>query len=134
MRLVAELRGAGIAHGDLQHANVLVTPRGYLKLVGYDGMCVPALRGRPNLETGLAPYQHPQRNEHTRLSANLDHFSALVIYVALRALAASPSLWSRYIEQSGYDKLLFRSEDFRDPDQSALYRDLLRSPDAAVRD
>lgn len=134
LRLVDELTAARIAHCDLQHANVLVTPRGYLKLVDYDGMCVPALAGRRNLETGLAPYQHPQRNEQTLLSTNLDHFSALVIYVALRALAADTSLWARYVEQSGYDKLLFRSEDFRVPAQSALYRDLLRSPDAAVRD
>ena len=114
LRLTSELTGAHIAHCDLQHANVLVTPRGYLKLVDYDGMCVPALAGRRNLETGLAPYQHPQRNEQTLLSSNLDHFSALVIYVALRALAADTSLWARHVEQPGYDKLLFRSEDFRD--------------------
>jgi hypothetical protein len=43
------------------------------------------------METGLAPYQDPQRNDQTLLSANLDHFSALVIYVALRALAADTS-------------------------------------------
>jgi len=134
LKLVGELTGARIAHCDLQHGNVLVTPRGYLKLVDYDGMCVPALAGRRNMETGLAPYQHPQRNEQTLLSSNLDHFSALVIYVALRALAADPSLWTRNVEQSGYDKLLFRSEDFRETTQSALYRDLFRSPDAAVRE
>lgn len=57
-----------------------------------------------------------------------------VIYVALRALAADTSLGARYVEQPGYDKLLFRSEDFRAPAQSALYRDLLRSADVAVRD
>jgi hypothetical protein len=68
LRLIDELAGARIAHGDLQHANVLVTPRGYLKLVGYDGMCVPALAGRPNLELGVKPYQHPQRDPQTLLS------------------------------------------------------------------
>lgn len=133
LRLTGELGAARIAHGDLQHANVLVTPRGYLKLVDYDGMCVPALAGRRNLETGLAPYQHPQRNEQTVLSPQLDGFAALVIYVALRALAADTSLWQRYVEQPGYDKLLFRSADFRDPAPSALLGDLRHSPDAAVR-
>ncbi len=132
-KLTRELSAAEIAHGDLQHANVLVTPAGRLKLVDYDGMCVPALVGRRNLELGVRAYQHPQRNESTLLTTSLDNFSALVIYVALRALAADPSLWSRYVEQSHYDKLLFRAEDFLDREQSSLYRDLMNSPEPAVR-
>jgi len=133
LKLIEELNAAEIAHGDLQHANVLVTPAGRLKLVDYDGMCVPALIGRRNLETGVRPYQHPQRNESTLLSADLDNFSALVIYVALRALAADTSLWTPHVEQTGYDKLLFRSEDFWDREQSALYHALMNSADPAVR-
>ena len=39
-----------------------MTRTGRLKLVDYDGMCVPALVGRRNLEFGVAPYQHPRRN------------------------------------------------------------------------
>ena len=46
----------------LQHANVMVNARGRVKLVDYDGMCVPALVGRRNLEVGVEPYQHPQRD------------------------------------------------------------------------
>jgi eukaryotic-like serine/threonine-protein kinase len=132
-KLTRELSAAEISHGDLQHANVLVTPAGRLKLVDYDGMCVPALVGRRNLEIGVRAYQHPQRNESTLLTTSLDNFSALVIYVALRALAADPSLWARYVEQASYDKLLFRAEDFVDREQSALYRDLMNSPEPAVR-
>lgn len=132
--LVRELADAEVAHCDFSQVNVLVTPQGYLKLVDYDGMCVPALAGRRNLEIGVRPYQHPQRNEQTLLSSNLDNFSALLIYVALRALAADTSLWSRHVTQSGYDKLLFRSEDFIDCEQSALYHDVMKSPDPAVRD
>jgi len=132
--LVSELTDAEIAHCDFSQVNVLVTPRGYLKLVDYDGMCVPALAGRRNLEIGVRPYQHPQRDEQTLLSSNLDNFSALLIYVALRALAADTSLWTRHLTQSGYDKLLFRSEDFADCEQSALYQDLTNSPDPGVRD
>ena len=48
LRMVRELRQAGIAHGDLQHGNVLlvVNPQtGAVgpKLIDYDGMWVPAL-------------------------------------------------------------------------------------------
>ena len=61
--VAAELSQEQIAHGDLQHANIMVTPDGKLKLVDYDGMCVPALVGAESLEFGTPPYQHPQRNK-----------------------------------------------------------------------
>ena len=96
LQLVRELAAHHVVHGDLQHGNVMVTSDGYFKLVDYDGMAVPELFGRRNLETGLIPYQHPRRDAQTPLFAGLDNFSALVIYVALRALAANPRLWSTY--------------------------------------
>ena len=46
--------------------------------------------GRRNLEVGVDPYQHRDRSAATLLSLDLDNFSALVIYVALRALAVQP--------------------------------------------
>jgi len=133
VELVKELADARIAHGDLQDANVMVTSAGRLKLVDYDCMCVPALVGRRNLEVGVEPYQHPDRSETTHLSLDLDSFSALVIYVALRALAVDPTLWTRYVEKPSHDKLLFRTEDFEAPRASPLYRDLTALPAQDVR-
>ena len=132
--VTAELSRQQIAHGDLQHANIMVTPQGELKLVDYDGMCVPALVGADCLEVGTPPYQHPQRSMQARLSLRLDDFSALLIYVGLQALAADPTLWGRYVEQTNNDKLLFREDDFRFPQRSALRRELLNSPESHVRD
>jgi serine/threonine protein kinase len=129
-----EMNDGGIAHGDLQHANVMVTEAGELKLVDYDCMCVPALVGRRNLEVGVEPYQHPGRNAQTTLSLDLDNFSALLIYVALRALAADPLLWMKYVEAPAHDKLLFRKEDFQTPASSPLYYDLRNSPEKDVRE
>ena len=134
VQVVEELSQAQIAHGDLQHANVMVTRQGRLKLVDYDGMGVVSLWGRQNLEIGVRPYQHPQRNESTLLAPELDRFSSLVIYVALRALAADTSLWQRHVASPGSDKLLFRAEDFADPAASELRRDLTGSPDRSVRE
>jgi len=133
-RLVRELAEHEVVHGDLQHGNVMVSPETQFKLVDYDCMAVPSLLGRRNLETGLPPYQHPGRNGDTELFSGLDNFSALVIYVALRALAASPALWHTYVVQPAYDRILFREDDFRTPPSSPLYRDLLKSPDQQVRD
>ncbi len=132
--VAAELSQEQIAHGDLQHANVMVTSQGELKLVDYDGMCVPALIGAECLEVGTPPYQHPQRSASSRLSLRLDDFSTLLIYDVLHALAAEPSLWAKYVEQTNNDKLLFREDDFRFPERSALRRDLLLSADPRVRE
>ena len=56
LRLLNALQASGIAHGDLQHGNILVTPGG-LRLVDYDGMFVPGLAGRRSHERGHANYQ-----------------------------------------------------------------------------
>ena len=129
--LVAALRQHGLAHGDLQHGNILVEPSGALRLVDYDGMYVPALRGLAACESGDPNYQHPDRR--LQFDADLDRFAALVIVVALRALGAAPRLWATY--NSG-DNLLFRRADFVAPHQSTLFGELRTLPsvrDLAVR-
>ena len=131
--VVRGLQEARIAHGDLQHANVLVTNSGEIKLVDYDGMCVPQLVGRRNLEIGVDPYQHPARDGNTPLSLSLDNFSAIFIYVGLKALAAEPVLWQEFIARPLYDKILFRREDLDAPARSPLFNRLGRSPDVDVR-
>ena len=131
--LVQQLAEAQVVHGDLEPANVLVTRTGKLKLVDYDNLCVPALVGLPSLEAGMEPYRHPRRTAATPLSSALDNFAALVIYTALRALAVAAGLWTKHVEQAGRNTLLFHGDDFRDPDASALLRDLQGSHDRAVR-
>jgi serine/threonine protein kinase len=136
IEMIQELSAASIAHGDLQHGNVMVTGSNQFKLVDYDCMCVPALVGRKNLEIGVEPYQNPQRDEKTVLFPGLDNFSAIFILTALRAFAAKPDLWSAYVEKSvtdRYDKLLFRREDFDNPHQSRLFGELRQSSDRKLR-
>ena len=134
LRLLRDLDRAEVAHGDLQHANVMVTRRGRLRLVDYDGMGVPELWGQRNLEIGVRPYQHPQRGESTLLGPELDRFSSIVIYLALQATAADPSLWQKHVGSRSHDKLLFREEDFVEPQSSTLRQDLLKSTDPQVRE
>jgi len=129
MRMADQLRHASLAHGDLQHGNVLVAG-GDLRLVDYDGMYVPALAGRASRELGHRNFQHPRRSQRD-FGPWLDHFSSWVIYVSLLALAADPGLWPRF--KGGDECLLFRADDFRRPDQSELYRALDRSPDRRLR-
>ncbi|MBL8796858.1 MAG: DUF4339 domain-containing protein, partial [Planctomycetia bacterium] len=66
LKLAGRLQQASLAHGDLQHGNVLLTPATKAEtfrvhLVDYDGMCVPALDLLKPIEVGHSAYQHPQR-------------------------------------------------------------------------
>ncbi len=127
--LVADLERRGIAHGDLQHGNILVTTRG-LRLIDYDGLFVPAFAGGRAPEIGVPSYQHPWRTS-ADYQVGLDRFSLLVMATALLALAAEPALWQEF---STGDNLLFTSADFRSPLTSPLCQRLRACPDRHVRD
>jgi len=109
--MLQALRSAGIAHGDLQHGNVLVV-NGDFRLIDYDGMFVPALKGKFSNEVGHRNYQHPQRTEFD-FGLAIDNFSAWVIYISLIALSIDSSLWNQL--KAGDECLLFRREDFEEP-------------------
>lgn len=117
--LLADLEAAQIAHGDLQHGNILVvdTDSGpALRLVDYDTLYVPALDGRQSPEVGHRNYQHPDRTERD-FGPALDRFAGLVIYTAIQATRVRPALWDRF--DTG-ENLLFRDSDFYEPEQSPL--------------
>lgn len=124
-----ELREQRVAHGDLQHGNLLVQADGRIRLVDYDAMFVPAFRGEPSPELGHPNWQHPRRTERD-YDETLDDFASLVLDASLEALAAEPSLWRRF--HNG-ENLIFTREDFQSPQQSELFRLLARSPDRGVR-
>jgi hypothetical protein len=93
---------------------------------------VPALFGRPAPETGSVPFQHPARDSETPLGPDLDRFSALFLYVVLRALAAAPELWDAHAEGNPPEAFLIRRSDLAHPLESRVLEDLLRSPDREV--
>ena len=116
--VVAGLCGAHMAHGDLQHGNILVDGHDQIHLVDYDGFFIPALHTQPPGERGHPNYQHPERQQHGYYAANADAFSALVIYVSLLALRTEPGLWSLHTGEN----LLFKADDFTQPRTPAWQR------------
>ncbi len=136
VRLAKRLREANIAHCDLQHGNVLLVPNSKtgslgVKLVDYDGMCVPALTLLKSLELGHPAFQHPQRLREGTYSLEVDRFSHLVIYTALRSLmVGGRPLWQRF---DNGDNLLFRQADFAAPGSSPLVQQLRQVPAPEVR-
>lgn len=118
-KLAKRLEQLGVAHGDLQHGNIILE-EGRLRLIDYDGMYLPELAGVRVAEIGHVNYQHPGRaNQH--YNPQLDRFAIITIHLALQGLSKQPSLWRKY---DNGDNLLFRQADFLDPDASPLLADL----------
>ncbi len=129
LEIAGDLRRHNIAHGDLQHGNVMVVENS-LRLVDYDGMFVPGLEKKEATEIGHYNYQHPVRDK--QFGSFLDNFSVWVIYLSLVALSADTTLWNKL--KLDEDCLVFRKNDFSSPETSEALRALDRSPDQSVRE
>lgn len=105
------------AHGDLQSGNILVTSKGSVWFVDYDDVYLPGL-GK-TLGIGHENFQHPRRGpEHW--GPFMDTFSAVLIYAAVRAIAAQPSL----TDLSSDISVLFTRFDLEHPGDTELWSSL----------
>lgn len=125
--VVRSLQRAGVAHGDLQHGNVLIRANDSIALVDLDGVWVPEIEIGPPAEFGHPNYQHPQRNvEHW--GRYVDSFPGALIELALNGLAADASL-ERHLHG---ENLLFMRADLERPQESEVWGSLCASPDTEV--
>jgi serine/threonine protein kinase len=130
-QLASYLEQTGIAHGDIQDLNLVVTDDGRkIQLIDYDGMFVPELASLGGSELGHRDYQHPQRDAK-KYDSTLDRFSFIALNLALRALCEKPSLWRT--SQSGAGVIVFRANDYADPGSSAVVAEVAAIP-ALARD
>lgn len=128
LEMLAELRAADVAHGDLQNGNLLVDDDLTVRLVDLDGVWVPSLSGSPPDETGHMCFQHPRRDS-THWGPGIDSFSGLLIYTSLVALAYDPELWSYH---QGENLVLGRA-DLEAPGATPPWSEMLGSPSGLVR-
>lgn len=116
-----------IAHGDLQHGNILVIDQNLpeIKLVDYDSLYYEPEDGinTPDQIKGVNGYQHPLRDNIQNKSVNVDFFSHLIIYLSIVTLSEKPQLWQQY-KCSNSERLLFQRTDFEKPDQAQIFTDL----------
>ncbi len=131
-QVIADMASAGIAHGDLQHGNLLVENDGTLRLVDYDGMYFPQLKQIPPNEYGHPNYQSPKRSEDD-YGPEIDYFSAWLISLSLRAIAADSHLWDQ-LNPSHDEFLLLDQSDLRRHETSARFAHLLTHPDRHARE
>jgi hypothetical protein len=115
-----------IAHGDLQPGNVMVSQNGKnLQLIDYDGMYVDTIKNLGSSELGHRNFQHPARDS-TVWDPTLDRYSLIALNISLRALAENPILWVN--TQSDPDAILFRADDYINPDQSSVFQSISQIP------
>ena len=131
-QIIADMSSAGIAHGDLQHGNLLVQSDGTLRLVDYDGMYFPQLKQLPPNEYGHPNYQSPKRSE-SDYGPEIDYFSAWLISLSLRAIAADGHLWGQ-LNPNHDEFLLLDHSDLRRDETSARLGLLLTHPDPHARE
>jgi hypothetical protein len=117
-----------IAHGDIQCGNIIIKEeigKPKLKLIDYDGLYIPEFKGLVQFERGREEFQHPLRSNFD-FDEKIDRFSFLLIITALEALKFDKTLWLE-IMQGGFntlDNLLFQGSDFKNPNQSILFKRL----------
>lgn len=120
LQLSVYLHKEGIAHGDLQSGNLMVSRDGSsVQLIDYDGMFVDEIKDLGSAELGHVNFQHPQRKSLNPFDASLDRFSLIALSLSVRALQADSSLWDK--TNSEADAILFRANDFLDPGNSSAF-------------
>ena len=124
LKMCETLHNYDIAHGDLQHGNILVDATGHIFFFFFDSVYLPALNKTDDIISGLPDYQHPKRKENKDASEKLDYFSELVIYLSIRAIAENPSLVDKY-QVKDADRMLFSKEDYEDLKHSHIYQDVI---------
>lgn len=129
------LRQAHIAHGDLQHGNILVTSQDEIKVIDYDGIFISDVIDLSSNEIGHRHYQHPSRTSDREVSwnnyQNIDNFSAHVISLSLQALSIDGTLWHK--TKAGEENLLFRDTDYKDTKNSPTLGMLQKHHDERIR-
>ena len=115
-RLATYLRSQPFAHGDVKPDNIIVSPRGALTLIDYDGMFVPVMAGDSSPTLGTEEFRHPLRTAE-QFDATIDDFALASIALSLRAIALEPKLFEQF---GAPDRLLFSASDYLDLAQSSV--------------
>ena len=126
--LVTWLMSQPFAHGDLKPDNILVREDGTLVLVDYDGMYVPAMKGKKARELGSPDFRHPLRTEND-FDEHIDDFPILTILLSLDIISKHFEDLEDCISSSCF---LFSNKDYSNLIESEVYKRFFPSDDNDV--
>ena len=123
--MVRYMLDKGMAHGDLSGHNIIVTSSKELVMIDYDTLFIAGYTAENVVPStgGIACYQHPHRTKLKYLSAEMDYYSQLVIYLSLLIVAEKPEI----VNIMATHGLVFQEEDLRDLStlkKSQVYKDV----------
>lgn len=106
------------AHGDLKPDNIIVTEKGKLVLVDYDGMYVPSMKGENAREIGSPDFRNPHKEKEV-FDENIDLFPLLSIYLSLSVITYDSETLNKF---GSSDRLLFSEKDYFDFEKSRVFQ------------
>lgn len=128
LELHKELNENGIAHGHLNSSNIYIDSNNELQLIDYDTVFIKGVTASEKVATTYSDYSHPSQRRVTILDERADYFSALVLYLGVKAIAENTALWGRY-SVGTRDGFIFTQEDFTDLSNCNAYADIKRMAD-----
>jgi Leucine-rich repeat (LRR) protein len=96
--VIKMLQSHHIAHANLTTDHIIVSAEGNIRLINYDTMYVPKLKGKNILQNGHPNYYLSDNTQE--FHSRLDTFAGLVIEMGIRALAENPKLWHMRSEKN----------------------------------
>lgn len=112
-RMALWLLDQSFAHGDLKPENIIIDKNGILRLIDYDGLYTPEMKGQKARENGSPGFRHPAKKVEN-FNSEIDLFSIDIISFCLHALAIMPELG---IDANFDDILLFNENELINPVQ-----------------
>lgn len=128
--IVRSMQAQPLAHGDLQHGNIIVAANNQIELVDLDGVWTASTADLVPNERGHEHYQHPRFNPAEDWNQFADTFPAAVISLGLAIACEDPRFW-RQSRARSEDQMIVGAEHFADV-RHPLWEALLASPSASV--
>ena len=113
LKIIRDLERNNIAHGDLHPLNIMINSNGEMKIIDYDCVFIPSFKGQSSPESGQEDFQHPSRfnpaiKNFPKYDEKLDRFSALVIYLSLKAIEGDHTIY----DKKRHESILFSKNDY----------------------
>jgi serine/threonine protein kinase len=98
------------SHCDIKPENILINNHRQLKIVDYDDMFVPNMKGQNARIEGTPGYINPNRSIYD-FDENNDIFSLVIISLSLRAIVINPEIYNKTFSE---EHLVFTQNDIED--------------------
>lgn len=124
-----DLKNYKIAHGDIQHGNIIVIGKPYapeIRLVDYDSVYVDGSNIQPpNQQLGNYNYYHPNQNK-SDYGLSMDDFAYNVILLSIRSVYIEKNLWRKFHSDNC---LIFQKKDYENISSSEVFKNIRRLKD-----